>query len=98
LLLIMAETGELALVEAAGAKSRELGRFKALTGDKTWNCPCLAGGKAYIHNHREMACYDLRNVHEVTSRNHSRQLPSLQLLYEFNGNVAWTLTRRPSNE
>lgn len=59
LLLVQCESGELALVEAAGANSRELGRFRALTGDKTWNCPCLASGKAYVRNHREMACYDL---------------------------------------
>jgi outer membrane protein assembly factor BamB len=60
LLVILSEKGELALVEAAGAKSRELGRVKVLAGDKTWNCPCLAGGKAYVRNHQEMACYDLR--------------------------------------
>jgi outer membrane protein assembly factor BamB len=60
LLLIMSELGELALVHAAGDKSRELGRLKVLPGDKNWNCPCLAGGKAYIRNHEVMACYDLR--------------------------------------
>jgi outer membrane protein assembly factor BamB len=60
LLLIMAETGELALVQAAGPNSQELGRIKVLPGDKNWNCPCLAGGKAFIRNHEMMACYDLR--------------------------------------
>jgi outer membrane protein assembly factor BamB len=60
LLLVLSEKGELALVQAAGAKSKELGRIKVLAGDKTWNYPCLAGGKAYIRNHVEMACYDLR--------------------------------------
>jgi outer membrane protein assembly factor BamB len=60
LLLILSEAGELALVHAAANKSRELGRLKVLEGDKTWNCPTLAGGKAYIRNHLEIACYDLR--------------------------------------
>jgi outer membrane protein assembly factor BamB len=60
LLVILSEAGELALVHAAGAKSRELGSVKVLAGDKTWNYPCLAGGKAYVRNHVEMACYDLR--------------------------------------
>jgi outer membrane protein assembly factor BamB len=59
LLLIQAESGELALVEAAGDRTRELGRVRALAGDKTWNCPALAGGRAYVRNHEEMACYDL---------------------------------------
>jgi outer membrane protein assembly factor BamB len=60
LLLILSEQGELCLVQAAAGKSKELTRVKVLPGDKTWNCPCLADGKAYIRNHLEMACYDLR--------------------------------------
>ncbi len=60
LLLVVSEKGELALVEASGRSSRELGRVKVLAGEKTWNPPCLAGGKAYVRNHLEMACYDLR--------------------------------------
>jgi outer membrane protein assembly factor BamB len=59
LLLVLSESGDLALVSAAAESSRELGRVKALAGDKTWNPPCLAGGKAYVRNHVEMACYDL---------------------------------------
>jgi outer membrane protein assembly factor BamB len=59
LLLIQAEDGELALVEATGDAFRELGRFPAL-GSHTWNCPALADGKAYVRNDKEMACYDLR--------------------------------------
>jgi outer membrane protein assembly factor BamB len=59
LLLIQAEDGDLALVEATGDGSHELGRFPALEGN-TWNCPVLADGRAYVRNDHEMACYDLR--------------------------------------
>ncbi len=61
LLVVLSERGELVLVEAAGASTRELGRVPALAGDKTWNPPCIAGGKAYVRNHVEMACYNLRD-------------------------------------
>jgi outer membrane protein assembly factor BamB len=58
LLVIMAETGELALVEASPAGFHELGRIPVFE-EKTWNCPALAGGKAYLRNDQEMACFDL---------------------------------------
>jgi outer membrane protein assembly factor BamB len=57
-LVVLAEDGELALVEATPEAFRELGRFQALDGH-TWNYPALADGKAYVRNDREMACYDL---------------------------------------
>jgi hypothetical protein len=49
----------LALVEAVPERFHELARIDALPGPKTWNPPALAGGKAYLRSHREMACYDL---------------------------------------
>jgi outer membrane protein assembly factor BamB len=58
LLLILSETGRLALVEATPEGYHELTGFAALEG-KTWNNPALAGGKAYLRNHEEMACYNL---------------------------------------
>jgi outer membrane protein assembly factor BamB len=59
LLVILSERGELALVEASPEEYRELARIQAIEG-KTWNCPVLVDGRAYIRNHLEMACYDLR--------------------------------------
>jgi outer membrane protein assembly factor BamB len=58
LLVILSETGELALVEATPETYRKLGGIQALKG-RTWNYPALAGGRAYIRNDQEMACYDL---------------------------------------
>jgi outer membrane protein assembly factor BamB len=59
LLVVLSEGGELALVEATPERFRELGRFPAVEGDKTWNPFALAAGRAYVRNHREMACFDL---------------------------------------
>ncbi len=59
-LIIQAENGNLVMVEANPLQFRELGKFKALSGDKTWNCPTLARGFAFLRNHNEMACFDLR--------------------------------------
>ncbi len=59
LLVILAETGKLALVEANPEQFRELSSFQALRGEKTWNYPALAGGKIFLRNHEETACYDL---------------------------------------
>jgi outer membrane protein assembly factor BamB len=59
LLVVLTENpGDLALVEATPEAAHELARFPALNGH-TWNYPALAGGKAYLRNDHEMACYDL---------------------------------------
>jgi outer membrane protein assembly factor BamB len=57
-LLVLAEDGELLLVEATPEEHRELARFQAL-GDKSWNCPALAGRFLVVRNDREAACYEM---------------------------------------
>src|SRR5262249_19081575 len=59
LLLVVSETGEVALVASNPDRHEELGRFQAVTG-KTWNHPVIAHGRLYVRNAEEMACYDLR--------------------------------------
>lgn len=58
LLVVLAESGELALVELSSEKFHELGRIQAIEG-KTWNNPTLVGGRIFVRNHLEMAAYDL---------------------------------------
>ena len=58
LLLVLAEKGAAALVEANPAGHKELGRFQALEG-KTWNHPVVAHGKLFVRNGEEAACYQL---------------------------------------
>lgn len=58
LLLVTAESGEVALLSATPEKHRELARFQAIEG-KTWNHPAIAHGCLYIRNDQEIACYRL---------------------------------------
>jgi outer membrane protein assembly factor BamB len=58
LLLVLAEKGAVALVQATPKGLKELGRFQALEG-KTWNHPVVSRGKLYVRNGEEMACYQL---------------------------------------
>ncbi len=58
LLLISAENGDLALVEATTEEFRELVRIPAISG-KTWNTPALAGSVLLVRNHLEAAAFEL---------------------------------------
>jgi outer membrane protein assembly factor BamB len=58
-LLVLGETGQLALVEATPEHYNELGRIQALEESRTWNVPVLVDGRVYVRNDQQMACYDL---------------------------------------
>ena len=58
-LFIQAEDGDVAVVAADPDEYRELARVAVFDG-RTWNTPALAAGRAFLRNHREMACLDLR--------------------------------------
>jgi outer membrane protein assembly factor BamB len=58
LLLLMAESGDVVLLEPNPAEQRELARHKVFTA-KTWNPPALAGDLLFIRNDREAACLRL---------------------------------------
>jgi outer membrane protein assembly factor BamB len=59
LLLVVAEKGQVVLLEANPERHEERGRFPAIKG-KTWNHPAIARGRLYVRNAEEMACYELK--------------------------------------
>lgn len=59
LLIVQAETGDVALVEADSKKFHELGRFPGLPEGRSWNVPVLWGDKLLLRNNKEVACYQL---------------------------------------
>jgi outer membrane protein assembly factor BamB len=56
LLLVMAENGEVILLDPQPDQLRELTRFTALH-EKTWNPPALAGEYLLVRNDKEAACF-----------------------------------------
>jgi outer membrane protein assembly factor BamB len=63
LLLVLSETGAVALLEANPNQHREIARFQALKGEgKTWNHPVVAHGRLYVRNSEEAACYQLTEI------------------------------------
>ena len=64
LLLVQAETGEVVLAEASPKDFHKLGELPAFKS-KTWNNPALAGGRLFVRNDQEAACYELATVEKV---------------------------------
>lgn len=58
-LVIQAESGDLALVAADPEKFRELSKVPVLGGGKTWNAPALAGNLLLLKNHFEAVLLEL---------------------------------------
>jgi len=58
-LIVLTESGELALVRATPEGHREVVRVPAIEG-KTWNHPAINDGYLLIRNGTEMAAFDLR--------------------------------------
>lgn len=67
LMVVMTETGEVALVRPNPETLDEVARFHALSG-KTWNPPALAGAMLLVRNDREAACYELPVIHPAETR------------------------------
>jgi len=58
ILLIVSDSGKVALVEATPEKYREVARFQAIEG-KTWNHPALSREFLVVRSAQEAACYKL---------------------------------------
>jgi outer membrane protein assembly factor BamB len=59
-ILVLSETGELALVEATPEEYRELANMQVLDdADVTWNNPAFSSPYLLVRNAREAACYEL---------------------------------------
>lgn len=57
-LLVLSEKGNVVLIEATPEGHNRIAEFKALSG-KTWNHPVIAGGRLFVRNSEEAACFDL---------------------------------------
>ena len=58
-LIILGESGTLALAEATPEDYRELASFSFST-KKCWTVPVLASGRLYVRDEEKIASYDLR--------------------------------------
>ena len=66
-LLILTETGEVALVAAKPDSHQEIAKIKAIEG-KTWNHPVIAHGKLFVRNAEEIACFELPPAQSFDAR------------------------------
>ncbi|MBI1982844.1 MAG: PQQ-binding-like beta-propeller repeat protein, partial [Acidobacteria bacterium] len=57
-LIVLTESGDLALVKATPERHHELARFSAIDG-KTWNHPAISNGYLLVRNTTEMACFKI---------------------------------------
>jgi outer membrane protein assembly factor BamB len=57
-LVVLAEAGDVHLVEATPDGFKEVATHDALT-DKTWNHPVIANGRLFVRNGHEVVCFDL---------------------------------------
>jgi outer membrane protein assembly factor BamB len=57
-LLVLSDKGKLIQVKATPDAYTELGSIQAISG-KSWTAPSYSGGKLYVRNLTEMACYAL---------------------------------------
>jgi outer membrane protein assembly factor BamB len=64
-ILVLSETGELALVEASPEEYREMASMQVLDDSNvTWNNPAFAPPYLLVRNNREAACYRLPLKHQ----------------------------------
>lgn len=60
LLIVLTESGQLALLEFDGLDFEEIGRIDALN-DRTWNHPVVVDGKLFVRNAKQIKCFQLHS-------------------------------------
>jgi outer membrane protein assembly factor BamB len=58
-LIILGESGTLALAEASPLDYRQISSFQ-FSRNKCWTAPVLTGGRLYVRDEQKIVCYDLR--------------------------------------
>jgi len=58
-LIVLGESGTLALAEATPSDYRQISSFE-FSRSKCWTSPILAGGRLYVRDEQKIVCYDLR--------------------------------------
>ncbi len=66
LLLVLTQSGKVALLEANPQKCTEIASLQAFN-KKTWNHPVIAHGKLFVRNAEEAVCYQLTEIVKVNS-------------------------------
>ena len=58
-LIVLGESGQLALAEATPADYREISSFQ-FSRNRCWTAPVLADGRLYVRDEEKIVCFDLR--------------------------------------
>jgi outer membrane protein assembly factor BamB len=59
-LLVLTQSGVLALVEATPEGYQKKAEAEVLSGDECWALPALAGSRLYLRDNKEIVCLDLK--------------------------------------
>jgi outer membrane protein assembly factor BamB len=62
MLIVLAERGQLVLVEANSDEYREVASPHPILDGRSWTPPALSDGRLYVRNHSEMVSVDLRSA------------------------------------
>jgi len=57
-LIVLSESGTLALAEASPQAYHEISKFQ-FCEERTWTVPTISGGRLFVRNEKELACYKL---------------------------------------
>ena len=58
-LIVLGAAGKLALAEASPKTYREISKFP-FCDERTWTVPTLSGGRLFVRNEKELACYKVK--------------------------------------